>query len=183
MLKPDHGQARLRRLARSDHRGCGNGARPAAMESVRAADSVCSLLTRPGPRRRGFFLRKSGRPDLRWGGLATGGQSRWLITVWLEVRVLPSPPRSLPNREISQRLPTSPQLAGFCGCVWVSAETVSGLNAILGVVSLGRGISFPRCRSILDKTCACSCARRCFYVTPRCPRRPSANSIVYPSGS
>ena len=54
---------------------------------------------------------------------------------------------------------------------------------ILGVVSLGRGISFPRCRSILDKTCACSCARRCFYVTPRCPRRPSANSIVYPSGS
>ena len=137
----------------------------------------------PGRGGAALFLRKSGRPDLRWGGLATGGQSRWLITVWLEVRVLPSPPRSLPNREISQRLPTSPQLAGFCGCVWVSAETVSGLNAILGVVSLGRGISFPRCRSILDKTCACSCARRCFYVTPRCPRRPSANSIVYPSGS
>jgi hypothetical protein len=26
-------------------------------------------------------------------------------------------------------------------------------------------------------------ARVIAYVTPRCPRRPSANSIVYPSGS
>ena len=31
------------------------------------------------------------------------------------------------------------------------AETVSGLKAILGVLSLGRGIPFPRCRSILDE--------------------------------
>jgi hypothetical protein len=40
-----------------------------------------------------------------------------------------------------------PAIGGFCGCVSVSAETVSGLNAIFGVLSLGRGISFPRCRS------------------------------------
>ena len=43
--------------------------------------------------------------------------SRWLITVWLEVRVLPSPPRSLSNRKILRRRPRSSQLAGFCGCV------------------------------------------------------------------
>jgi hypothetical protein len=30
-------------------------------------------------------------------------------------------------------------------------ETVSGLKAILGGLSLGRRIPFPRCRSILDK--------------------------------
>jgi hypothetical protein len=35
-------------------------------------------------------------------------------------------------------------LAGSCGCVSVSAETVSGLKAILGSLSLGRGIPFPR---------------------------------------
>jgi hypothetical protein len=66
--------------------------------------------------------------------------------VWLEVRVLPSSPRILSNREISRRRPRSPQLVGFCGCVSVSADAVSGLNAILGGLSLGRGISFPRCR-------------------------------------
>jgi hypothetical protein len=42
-------------------------------------------------------------------------------------------------------------LAGCCGCVSVSAETVSGLKAILGGLSLGRGIPFPRCRLILDE--------------------------------
>ena len=36
-------------------------------------------------------------------------------------------------------------MAGSCGCVSVSAETVSGLKAILGGLSLGRGIRFPRC--------------------------------------
>ena len=42
-------------------------------------------------------------------------------------------------------------MAGSCGRVSVSAETVSGLKAILGGLSLGRGIPFPRCRSILDE--------------------------------
>ena len=44
-----------------------------------------------------------------------------------------------------------PAIGGLCGCVSVSAETVSGLKAILGGLSLGRGIPFPRCRSILDE--------------------------------
>jgi hypothetical protein len=58
------------------------------------------------------------------------------------------PPRSPSNRKISRRRPRSPQLAVFGGCVSVSADTVSGLKAILGRLSLGRGIPFPRCRSI-----------------------------------
>ena len=81
-------------------------------------------------------------------GYLARSNSAGLITVWLEVRVLPGPPRILSNREISRRRPRSPQLAGFCGCVSVSADTVSGLKAILGRLSLGRGIPFPRCRSI-----------------------------------
>ena len=54
------------------------------------------------------------------------------ITDWLEVRVLPSPPHSLSNRKISRTRPRSPQLAGICGCVSVSADSFSGLNAFLG---------------------------------------------------
>ena len=42
-------------------------------------------------------------------------------------------------------------MAGSCGWVSVSAETVSGLKAILGGMSLGRGIPFPRCRLIWDE--------------------------------
>ena len=36
-----------------------------------------------------------------------------LITVWLEVRILAGPPRTLSNLKISQRLAKRPQLAGF----------------------------------------------------------------------
>ena len=44
--------------------------------------------------------------------------------------------------ETSQR----PASAGFGASGSVSAETVSGLNASLDRLSLGRGIPFPRCR-------------------------------------
>ena len=44
-----------------------------------------------------------------------------------------------------------PAIGGLCGCVSVSAETFSGLEAILGYLSLRRGIPFPRCRLILDE--------------------------------
>jgi hypothetical protein len=42
-----------------------------------------------------------------------------LITVWLEVRVLPGPPRTLSNREISRRRPRSRQLASVA-TVWLA---------------------------------------------------------------
>ena len=91
-----------------------------------------------------------------------------------EFRILPGPPRILPNREISRRRPRSPQLAGIRGCVSVSADTVSGLNAILRGLSLcrgipfprcrfGRGISFPRCRSILAHRAAEAVGRDQLY--------------------
>jgi hypothetical protein len=75
---------------------------------------------------------------------------------------------------VKRRRPRSPQLAGFCGCVPVSADTVSGLNAILRGLSLcrgipfprcrfGRGISFPRCRSILAHRAAEAVGRDQLY--------------------
>ena len=42
-----------------------------------------------------------------------------LITVWFALRILPGPPRSLSNLQISRRRPRSPQLAGSCGCFLV----------------------------------------------------------------
>jgi hypothetical protein len=71
---------------------------------------------------------------------------RYKLRAWNAVRVLSGPPRILSKREISRRRRRSPQLAGFYGYVSVSADTVSGPNAILGGLSLGRGIPFPRCR-------------------------------------
>jgi hypothetical protein len=150
MLKPDRAQARLRKLAqrsswpRQQSLSCCNGISscgrfgllpPHARRACGGATYLCANL--------------SGATCV--GAGLGGGQSRWLITVWLEVRVLPSPPRSPSNLQISRRRPKSPQLAGSCGWVSVSAETVSGLKAILGGLSLGRGIPFPRCRLILDE--------------------------------
>jgi len=66
-----------------------------------------------------------------------------LITVWLEVRILPGPPRSLSNRKISLRLAKGPQLAGFDVGGSVSAETFSRPEPILGHLSLRGGIPFP----------------------------------------
>jgi hypothetical protein len=42
------------------------------MESVRAAELVCSLTTRPGTAGARLVLRKSGRPELHWGGFGIG---------------------------------------------------------------------------------------------------------------
>jgi hypothetical protein len=81
---------------------------------------------------------------------------RGAIIVWWAVRILSGPPRSLSNLQISRRRPRRSQLAGSCGCLSVSAETFSGVKAILGGLALGRGIPFPRCRSILDEDwCGC----------------------------
>jgi hypothetical protein len=66
-----------------------------------------------------------------------------LITVCLEVRILPGPPRSLSNRKISLRLAKGPQLAGFDVGGPVSAETFSRPEPILGHLSLRGGIPFP----------------------------------------
>jgi hypothetical protein len=63
--------------------------------------------------------------------------------IWSVVRILPAPPRIPANREISPRLPKGPQLAGSDVGVSVSVETFSGLEAILGELSLALGIPFP----------------------------------------
>jgi hypothetical protein len=43
------------------------------------------------------------------------------------------------------------QLAGSCGCAFGVRGARSGLKAILGGLSLGRGISFPQCSLILGR--------------------------------
>src|SRR5258708_21176209 len=49
-------------------------------------------------------------------GLPLNGRSRPLITVWLEVRILPGPPRSPMRTDVSPSLTNSPQFAGvFAG--------------------------------------------------------------------
>ena len=60
----------------------------------------------------------------------------------VRIRLHP-PPRTLSNREVSLRLPKGPQLAGSDVGVSVSVETFSGLEAILGELSLALGIPFP----------------------------------------
>jgi hypothetical protein len=66
-----------------------------------------------------------------------------LITVWLEVRVLPSPPGSLALAEISWRLPNSRELAGSAVPVPVSAETNDGYRSVLAELSLALESRFP----------------------------------------
>src|SRR5258708_20464926 len=57
------------------------------------------------------------------------GWSRPLITVWLEVRILPGPPRSPMRTDVSRSLRNSPQFAGI----------FAGSNAGRTVSVAGRG--------------------------------------------
>jgi hypothetical protein len=59
-----------------------------------------------------------------------------LITVWLEVRVLPGPPRTLSNLGISRFALKGPELGGFAVGGVVSAETDFGVEEISGELSL-----------------------------------------------
>jgi hypothetical protein len=63
--------------------------------------------------------------------------------VWLEVRILPAPPRSLALAEISWRLPNSRELAGSAVPVPVSAETNDGCRSVLTELSLALESRFP----------------------------------------
>jgi hypothetical protein len=58
-----------------------------------------------------------------------------LITFWLQVRILPGPPRSPANLEISWQPPNGPQLGGFAVGGSVSAETNSVHEGISGELS------------------------------------------------
>ena len=72
------------------------------------------------------------------------------ITFWLKVRILPSPPGSLSNRNTSVRLTKGPQLAGSDLTVLVSAETFSRARAILGKFVSGPGNPVSRKRRPLQ---------------------------------
>ena len=72
-----------------------------------------------------------------------------LITVWLEVRILPGPPGSLALSEISRLLPNCPELAGSAVRAPVSAETVDGSRAVLAELSLAQESRFPETKDPL----------------------------------
>src|SRR5262245_3230698 len=66
-----------------------------------------------------------------------------LITVWLEVRILPGPPGSPRFAEISRRLANSPELAGFRAAAR-SLQSANWISVPVSVLlSLGLEITFP----------------------------------------
>src|SRR5262245_35793315 len=72
--------------------------------------------------------------------LGTAGS---LITVWLQVRVLPGPPRTLQNLTFSCLVANFPPLAGILGFVLVSTETGSSREAFSGDAVSGPEKPFP----------------------------------------
>jgi hypothetical protein len=73
-------------------------------------------------------------------------QSWRLIIVWLEVRVLPAPPRSRHQTEISRFFMKSPELAGIRARI-LSLQAVDWISgAVLGPLSLPCKIAFPHGR-------------------------------------
>jgi hypothetical protein len=58
------------------------------------------------------------------------------ITVWLEVRILPGPPRTLSKLGIFRFALKGPELAGFAIGAVVSVETNSGVEEISSELSL-----------------------------------------------
>ena len=71
-----------------------------------------------------------------------------MIIVWLEVRVLPAPPRSLKQTEISPFGVKSPELAGIRARI-LSLQTVNWTSrALSGPLSLPPKIAFPAGRDL-----------------------------------
>ena len=68
------------------------------------------------------------------------------ITVWLEVRVLPAPPRSLVQTEISRLVANSPELAGIRARI-LSLQAIGRTSGVVSAhLSLPRKIAFPDSR-------------------------------------
>jgi hypothetical protein len=79
--------------------------------------------------------------NTRWSNLA--------IIVWLEVRVLPGPPRSLAQTEISRLVANSPELAGIRARI-LSLQAVDWISGVvLGPLSLSCKIPFPGNRDLV----------------------------------
>ena len=63
--------------------------------------------------------------------------------MWLKVRVLPTPPRTLSNLGISRFARNGPELAGSTVGLLVSAESDSGVDEVSAELSLALEIPFP----------------------------------------
>ena len=93
------------------------------------------------PSIRGCSRAKSPQP-----GSLPNAQSYRLIIVWLEVRVLPAPPCSLTQTEISRFMANSPELAEIRARI-LSLQAVDWISgAVSTPLSLARKIAFPHGR-------------------------------------
>jgi hypothetical protein len=91
-----------------------------------------------------------------------------LIIVWLEVRVLPAPPRSLTQTEISRFSANSPELAGILARVLSpqSVDWISFQGPFRGLCLCRAKSRFPRQRFVLVETRfeCCDCNRGKFKL-------------------
>jgi hypothetical protein len=93
--------------------------------------------------RRAPGARRPRHSDHRDGkALCLRRRKRWLITVWLEVRVLPAPPRS-PVAENSWLCLQRPEWAGFLFDRWVSETADPCSGGVLALFSPPRKSRFP----------------------------------------
>jgi hypothetical protein len=77
------------------------------------------------------------------------GPLRQSIIVWLQVRILPAPPRTLSNLGISRFAPKGPELAGCAVGAVVSAETNSGVEEISAELSLALKSGCPATETVV----------------------------------
>jgi hypothetical protein len=87
------------------------------MESARAATAVCSLPHAPRAcPGRDFLLRKSGKPDLRWGRAGEGGRSYGASCIRQLLPPPPTPPQPAAGLPASGNIKvTNPGKPGWLG--------------------------------------------------------------------
>jgi hypothetical protein len=96
-------EAKRRALAPCRHKIAENAGWDCELLAIELPD----LAESPGARRPRHSDHRDGK------ALCSRRRKRWLITVWLEVRVLPGPPRSPMRTDVSRSLTNSPQFAGI----------------------------------------------------------------------
>jgi hypothetical protein len=106
-----------------------------------------------------------------------------LITVWLEVRVLPGPPRTLSNLGISRFAPKGPELAGCAVGAVVSAETNSGLEEISAELSLALKSGCPATETVVKQRRGSNERRLRVEAKHQVLARPFGRHIAQPDNS
>jgi len=113
------------------------------MESARAATAVCSLPHAPRAcPGRDFLLRKSGKPDLRWGRAGEGGRSYGASCIRQLLPPPPTPPQPAAGLPASDQ-PRQAGLVGEGSTPCVSQLSCIQLNGTALVFRSRRSYPFP----------------------------------------